>query len=128
MIVRKEATLLPIAELRKLTASLLTPTIRSVMASKKRTTTRKIISVIQSIENFKVKKDYPFIHIKKLLPQFFNVMIIKKLQHSYFILPGTKYAKQTVFYYFKAITGAGVFFNANSSPTNAAIVRAICAW
>jgi len=39
-IVRNEATLDPMAELRKFTASLLTPTIRSMMASEKRTQMR----------------------------------------------------------------------------------------
>lgn len=38
--VRKEATLDPIAELRKLTASLLTPTIKSMKAREKRTQIR----------------------------------------------------------------------------------------
>ena len=39
IITRNDATLEPIAELRKFTASLLTPTIRSDAASKKRITT-----------------------------------------------------------------------------------------
>ena len=39
MIVRNGATLVPMAELRKLTASLLTPTDRSKMASRNRKTT-----------------------------------------------------------------------------------------
>ena len=47
MIVRKEAALAPIAEFKKLTASLLTPTERSKIANKKRKITipKKTISI-----------------------------------------------------------------------------------
>jgi hypothetical protein len=46
IIVRNAATLLPIAEFKKLTASLLTPTMRSVMANRNRTITINIRKVI----------------------------------------------------------------------------------
>jgi len=55
-IMRSGATLAPIAELRKFTASLLTPTIKSDIASIKRTSTmiRKTLSIFRKFQSTKI--------------------------------------------------------------------------
>ncbi|MBA7584814.1 hypothetical protein ES708_26776 [subsurface metagenome] len=54
--IRRGATFAPIAEFRKLTASLLTPTIKSDIASIKRTITmsRKTLSIIYRFQGIKI--------------------------------------------------------------------------
>ena len=53
-IVLNEATFEPIAEFKKLAASLLTPTVKSIIAKQKRTNTKTYVATYKVISNAKI--------------------------------------------------------------------------